>query len=176
MCVDVNVHFNCSHWMGGPLYQTKRTDEVHCRKSFIKNVADSETTLLILLKCRGLHQSFSVFQSILFFYYYYLQFSLKPTVMVGDVIGSIPHGRSPASSGLKLYPVTAMLEAIKHRFQWPQLSLDLCSFFSTRTHLALHIHSAHFCIDESGHSSFYLRNRVVFDTIALLWLFVCIIL
>lgn len=93
---------------------TKQKEQT--KKSFIKNVADSETSLLILLKCRGLHQSFSVFHSILFFYYY-LQFSLKPTVMVGDVIGSIPHGRSPASPGLKQYPVTAMLEAIKHRFQ-----------------------------------------------------------
>lgn len=26
MCVDVNVHFNCSHWIAGPTYQ-RESDE-----------------------------------------------------------------------------------------------------------------------------------------------------
>lgn len=53
MCVDVNVHFNCSHWIAGPSYQPESNEKrTHCRKSFIKNVAqmiDSETPCVIII-------------------------------------------------------------------------------------------------------------------------------
>lgn len=50
--MDVNVHFNCSHWIGGPSYQPETDESIHCRKSFIKNVAqiiDSETPCVIII-------------------------------------------------------------------------------------------------------------------------------
>lgn len=109
--------------------------------------------LILLLKCRGLHQCFDLYASPLirwFFYFYSLQlsqFSLKPAVVVSGVIGSIPYGHSPASSGQtnekkKQWPVTAKLQAIKHWSQWMLALTWFLFLFSMRAHLALHIHSA----------------------------------
>lgn len=138
-----------------PRTNLKATKNVHCRKSFIKNVAqiiDSEIPCVIIMNIITVQGPASVLWVLCFsvdqmIFYYYLQLSqFSPAVMVSGVIGSIPCGHSPATSGQKQkqWPVTAKLQAIKHWSQW-MLALTWFLFlllFSMRTHLALHIHSA----------------------------------
>lgn len=99
--------------------------------------------------------------------------------MVSGVIGSIPCGHSPASSGqTKQWPVTAKLQAIKHWSQWT-LALTWFLFlllFSMRTHLALHIHSALLYRWEQILKPLFKTFCYSFTLIALLWLFVCLFL
>jgi len=108
----------------------------------------------------------------LFYYYYYLQlsqFSLKPAVMVSGVIGSIPCGHSPVTSGQNK-TMTSDCKASGHK---ALISLDFCSF-SQWGPIWHCIFIVHFCIDESRYSSLYLRRFVIFYMIALIWLFVCL--
>lgn len=116
MCVDVNVHFNCSHWIAGPSYQPKSDDKRTLQEIFYKECCSnnwfrntlchyyyyycywSAGACISALTCMLLRWSVDFF----YYYYFYLQlsqFSLKPAVMVSGVIGSIPCGHSPASSG-----------------------------------------------------------------------------
>ncbi len=116
-----------------PRTNLKQTKSVHCRKSFIKNVAqiiDSETPrviiIIIVIEVQGPASvlwlvCFSVDQLIFFilFYLQLSQFSLKLALMVSGVIGSIPCGHLPASSGqTNSGTVTAKLQAIQHWSQW----------------------------------------------------------
>lgn len=95
-----------------PRTHPKVTKSVHCRKSFIKNVAqiiDSETPCVIIIIINNIIEvqgpasvlwlRWSFVLLLLYYYLELLQFSLKPAVMVSGVIGSIPCGHSPASSG-----------------------------------------------------------------------------
>lgn len=159
--MDVNVHLNCSHWIAGPSYQPE-TDEKRtlqeifykecCSNNWFRNTLChyyyycywSAGACISALTCMLLRWSVDF----LFYYYFYLQlsqFSLKPAVMVSGVIGSIPWGHSPASSGqTNSGTVTAKLRVIKH---WSQWTLAFTRFlflllFSMRTLLASHIHSA----------------------------------
>lgn len=113
MCVDVNVHFNCSHWIAGPSYQPESNEKRTLQEIFYKECCSNNWFRNTLCHyyyyeyyyCAG--ACISALSSTLLrwsddFFYYYLQlsqFSLKPAVMVSGVIGSIPCGHSPATSG-----------------------------------------------------------------------------
>lgn len=52
MCVDVNVHFNCSHWIAGPSYQPESNEKRTLQEIFYKECCSNDrfrNTVIIII-------------------------------------------------------------------------------------------------------------------------------